>query len=570
VADETRAVCIDEVRLALDSAFLNGDLEILDTPGLGSVHARHTRRAKEITKAADLVAYVFPDRGPADGDLQFLAWMHEVNKVLDTSKVFWIVNMIDKCIDEEAREDPDPASVERCIRVHQERIASDLLTRGFASARVFPVSAECARRATVALAEPGSAKARRRLSQIALWFGDESEPDPQTNLRLSGLPALTSELRRYLADHGLRLRRDAARQRCIAWSQAVAQDGEQRSALAKLNLDQLVQLHEQVRGLRARVESGSSSERARTERSLRQLIKEFGRDPLAAELEQVINETAEHVAANWKLSFLSLKTNWRAAGHWLKKTLGEGESKLEQDIASRVRAGLKYALDDLNTRERFAEIHVEMRAEIRAEVNESLKRIRKDIADLEVKDKEGRSFFVFLTASALTLDQHLVDATLNDVVERLTTALGLGGMGAVGVLVDVLLFGGLITIMTAISFAYAKLKKWTSGMHIEPPQTVQQQLQDKISKAVRDATPEAIKRAIEEPLDDFTWSLLEQYRGRVEKILNDVEERVQAAKQTVDKQASDSEALERELNQAARQLLAFEHRCAALMPASVP
>ncbi len=31
VADETRAVCIDEVRLALDSAFLNGDLEILDT-----------------------------------------------------------------------------------------------------------------------------------------------------------------------------------------------------------------------------------------------------------------------------------------------------------------------------------------------------------------------------------------------------------------------------------------------------------------------------------------------------------------------------------------------------------
>jgi phage shock protein A len=67
----------------------------------------------------------------------------------------------------------------------------------------------------------------------------------------------------------------------------------------------------------------------------------------------------------------------------------------------------------------------------------------------------------------------------------------------------------------------------------------------------------------------FTESLLEQYRGRVEQILNDVETRVQEARQSVEQQASERKALEKELNDAARQLLALEHRCAELMPASV-
>jgi len=609
LTDERHAICIEEVAIALRVPVLDADVEIIDTRGLGSVYARHTRRAKEVAKAAHLVAYVFSEKGPGDSDLDFLTWMHQFNEVLDPGKVFWISNMIDRCIDDDARDDATPDLARKAIRTHQSQIANTLAHRGFSSERIFPVSATCANAARVAAARPSDAKAQVNLARSAIWLGDGEEDIAPANLALSGIPNLTGSLEDYVKKNGARMRSAAVRERILRRTQSIADDCDQRLALSQLDLQKLKGLQQNAQEVFERVQSGHHSELERTRRNLRGLVEDLGRNPLVEAFDSVLEDTANRVSTSWSYDW---KTKLEAGmhglgelGHRIGKLVHKQsgatrtKTKLEKHADAVVTEALRQAMEKHNTQEVFENIHDSMRDAICVEFNDSLQRIRNELSSLEVRSQSGRQIRVFAFENRTAVQSDVVDETLDHLKNALFAGFGfsmggggviyldfaftggifsavLGSIAVVGILVEV--FREYVSVLDDDPNAKnlerldeLRRKVWADlkASGEERRAAIERKFRTKLKAEIAKSRDEILAKAIDQPLRDYRNSLLAQYDKQVQDLLDSAAAQLERARKDIESGRDYHSKLKAEIGDVKGVLLDLEHRLRALMPESL-
>lgn len=205
-ADELRMYTVEErfacylqrVDLARSDARLQGDRIFADTPGVDSVHRRHTGVAFAYMQRADAVMYVlYYTHAFTRADKDFLQQWAGVQETAGTDKLWVVINAVDLARSTEERE---------AVR---DRVQRELIQLGIRNPRVYEVSSlytalarrlehgqDVAQTATVVRQKMG-------LTQHEL-------PSPDALRQASGVPELSAALTAYLNQAGDQLAADAA------------------------------------------------------------------------------------------------------------------------------------------------------------------------------------------------------------------------------------------------------------------------------------------------------------------------------------------------------------------------
>ncbi|MED0756977.1 dynamin family protein [Aneurinibacillus thermoaerophilus] len=133
VAVEERACFVEQVQLYYDSPLARQGVILIDTPGSGSLNARHTEVAFNHIKHADAVVFVtYYNHAFSRADREFLIQLGRVKEHFAKDKMFFIVNAADLAGSEDEIDD---------VLAHVER---NLLACGIRGARLYPVSSQIA------------------------------------------------------------------------------------------------------------------------------------------------------------------------------------------------------------------------------------------------------------------------------------------------------------------------------------------------------------------------------------------------------------------------------------------
>ncbi|WP_206831425.1 dynamin family protein [Alicyclobacillus fructus] len=300
-ADEKRAAYVSQVDVWADSPLGRHGYIFVDTPGVDSIHRRHTNVAFHYMREADAIIFVmYYTHAFSQADREFLIQLSGVQDVAGTNKLFSVVNAVDLAESEEE------------LQAVLERVRQDERKLGVRQPRVYPVSAQLALAARLLAADPGD-EAALEIARARLGQGDfEPTADAVSDLeRRAGLAALEADLADFCTREADRLAADlVARTR-----QALMRDLE--AAIEKVTLaitsDEAAREKQRAEIDRARllVEDASSSVEARAV------------SPLAKELQELLFHAGERVRFAYRDMF-------REAFHPGRFRLGNPQDKLRE------------------------------------------------------------------------------------------------------------------------------------------------------------------------------------------------------------------------------------------------
>ncbi|MBN6185362.1 dynamin family protein [Aneurinibacillus sp. BA2021] len=189
VAVEEQACFVERVLLYYDSPLARQGVILIDTPGAGSMNARHTDVAFTHIKHADAVVFVtYYNHAFSRADREFLIQLGRVKDYFSRDKMFFIVNASDLAASEEEISE---------VLAHVER---NLLACGIRNARLYPVSSQigmlAARHANRALAEEEAALYRKLTGTAP----EASLPEPAAGRFFSGLSLFEEDFRSFVTD----------------------------------------------------------------------------------------------------------------------------------------------------------------------------------------------------------------------------------------------------------------------------------------------------------------------------------------------------------------------------------
>lgn len=96
VAEEKNACLVEKVTLYYDCQLTNQGIVLVDTPGVNSIHARHTNVAFQQLKQSDAVFYLtYYNHAFSKADHYFLQQMGKVNESFGQDKLYFIINASD-------------------------------------------------------------------------------------------------------------------------------------------------------------------------------------------------------------------------------------------------------------------------------------------------------------------------------------------------------------------------------------------------------------------------------------------------------------------------------------------
>ncbi|MFZ4452318.1 dynamin family protein [Salibacterium aidingense] len=96
VAEEEKACLVKEVTIYYDCRWTLDGLVLVDTPGVNSIHGRHTNVAFEQLRKSDAVLYVtYYNHAFSKADHVFLQQMARVNQHFHSNKLYFIINAAD-------------------------------------------------------------------------------------------------------------------------------------------------------------------------------------------------------------------------------------------------------------------------------------------------------------------------------------------------------------------------------------------------------------------------------------------------------------------------------------------
>ncbi|MEK4564905.1 dynamin family protein [Alkalihalobacillus sp. FSL R5-0424] len=131
VADERYACLLHSVTVFHDCEFTKKGLVLVDTPGVNSIHGRHTNVAFNQLRQSDAIFYVtYYNHAFSKSDQLFLEQMGKINESFQTDKLYFIVNAADL------------ASDERELNGVKQHVVVQLQTLGIKEPRLFAVSSK--------------------------------------------------------------------------------------------------------------------------------------------------------------------------------------------------------------------------------------------------------------------------------------------------------------------------------------------------------------------------------------------------------------------------------------------
>ncbi len=96
IADEQKACLIDKVNIYYDSPITNNGIILVDTPGVNSIHGRHTNVAFQQMRSSDAIFYLtYYNHAFSKADQYFLQQMGKVNESFRQDKLYFIINASD-------------------------------------------------------------------------------------------------------------------------------------------------------------------------------------------------------------------------------------------------------------------------------------------------------------------------------------------------------------------------------------------------------------------------------------------------------------------------------------------
>lgn len=96
VADETMACLIQEVTMYYNCPLTEQGIILVDTPGVNSIHGRHTNIAFQQMEASDAIFYLtYYNHAFSKADQYFLQQLNSVNESFSSNKMYFVINASD-------------------------------------------------------------------------------------------------------------------------------------------------------------------------------------------------------------------------------------------------------------------------------------------------------------------------------------------------------------------------------------------------------------------------------------------------------------------------------------------
>jgi len=96
IADEQKACLIDKVNIYYNSQITKNGIILVDTPGVNSIHGRHTNVAFQQMRSSDAIFYLtYYNHAFSKADQYFLQQMGKVNESFQHDKLYFIINASD-------------------------------------------------------------------------------------------------------------------------------------------------------------------------------------------------------------------------------------------------------------------------------------------------------------------------------------------------------------------------------------------------------------------------------------------------------------------------------------------
>ncbi len=220
---EQYACYVQRVDIVHNTDFLSGGFVLVDTPGVDSIHKRHTDVAFEYMRKADAVVFVlYYTHAFSRADKEFLLQLAGVQDVAGADKLFVVINAVDLAKSDEER-----------IAVRN-RVEEELRQVGIRKPRVFEVSSQLSFAASILKAQPQDEQFER-LVRLRLHLS-ENDPIPplETLLRMSGIPDFTVSLQNFIKEQSDTLLNESV----LRSFRAISQQVEDECNRLKLLLNQ--------------------------------------------------------------------------------------------------------------------------------------------------------------------------------------------------------------------------------------------------------------------------------------------------------------------------------------------
>ncbi|WP_067931859.1 dynamin family protein [Alicyclobacillus kakegawensis] len=198
-AEERYACFVQRVQLWHPSASLAGRLPRglvwVDTPGVDSVHRRHTDVAFQYMRLADAIVFVlYYTHALSRAEKDFLLQLAEVQDLVGADKLFVVINAVDLAQSEEERQ---------AVR---ERVLEELRQLGIRQPRIYEVSSQLAYAARQLQRQPDNPAI---VELLRTRLGESAPPDAPALLEQSGVPTLERDLSGFLTTQAREMAVDA-------------------------------------------------------------------------------------------------------------------------------------------------------------------------------------------------------------------------------------------------------------------------------------------------------------------------------------------------------------------------
>lgn len=197
-ANESIACYVQRVNLEHAADILQNGMVLVDTPGVDSIHRRHTDVAFEFMRRADAIIFVlYYSHAFSRADQAFLSQLAAVQDIAGVNKLFVAINAVDLAANEEEKQ----AVINR--------VTTELRGVGIAKPRIFPVSSQIAFASSKILAGAGDNNLVRLLEQRLGLPEGESLPDVKQIWEESGMRSLENDLVAFLGSESQRIAQSA-------------------------------------------------------------------------------------------------------------------------------------------------------------------------------------------------------------------------------------------------------------------------------------------------------------------------------------------------------------------------
>lgn len=280
-SEEKLACFVQRVDIAVPIPILGEGVVVVDTPGVDSIHRRHTDVAFEYMRRADIVVFVvYYSHAFSRADKEFVQQLAGIQDVIGLNKLFVVINAVDLAKSPEERED---------VRT---RVVGELRQLGIRQPRVYEVSSQLAMAAAQLRHSPTDERFTGLVRQRLRLSPDSPVPDWKALDDMAGVTSLQRDMAAYLADQSVELAESAVRRLKRRVSEGID------AALARTE-----QLRQQDAAVTAAVETRRQDYRQRLVNTLKHI-------------QEGITEEEQALVSDWaQLSFhASERVRFRFAG----------------------------------------------------------------------------------------------------------------------------------------------------------------------------------------------------------------------------------------------------------------